>query len=287
MARKARSRPKLDEDRFKKPGRIISRLRRGKITPAEAETELKCRELPSLIQIPDAHKFDPRSKNFWTPLQAVAWIAFNDMEVVRRVSKDYRAKKTTLIEIGPRGAKPPRLDKAEVAAPRTTSTLDLHVARRGLPGDIIELAEQKLRSALQGKQIVATGIQNGKCENIDAYLWEHLRFFVDREDPEKVVYQRIRFEEVRLPSQLVMEIWQPPKATVLDEIQCIEELTKMMKEFPDSPETKEEVRKRFPNMTDRSFESAWKEAVRRSGSHKWSARGRRPNNRRTLIAAKK
>jgi hypothetical protein len=278
------------QERLKKPGRIISRLRRGKIAPAEAEAELKRRGLPALIQSPDPQHYDPRSKTFWTPLQALAWIAFRDIDVVRRVSKDYRAKKTTLVEIGPHGAKPPRLDKVEVAAPRTTTTLDLHVARRGLPRDTIEKAAEELRSALQEKceGIVARGIQNGTCKDIEAHLWEYLRFFVDREDPEKVVYQRMRFEEVRLPSQLVMKIWQPQKAKITDEIQCLSKLTELMKALPNDPAPKAEMRKKlFPNISQRAFEeSIWPEAVRRSGSHAWSARGRRPNNRPTLIAAK-
>jgi hypothetical protein len=211
MARKERSEPKVDHDKSKRALRIISRLRRGKITPREAEAELKRRGQPPLIQSPDTQQYDPRSKTLWTSLQTVAWIAFRDIEVVLRVTKEYRAKKTTLNEIGPPGAKPARLDKVEVAGPRTTVALDLHVASRGLPGETIERAIQLLRSALQAKRIVASGICNGVRKEIDALFWADLRFFVDREEPETVVYQRMRFEEVRVPREDVMRMWPEPQ----------------------------------------------------------------------------
>jgi hypothetical protein len=285
MVRKVQSTSSPARATSRRPNRIISGLRRGKLTAGEAIAELKRRRLPKLIQSPEhPEDYDPQALPFWTPLQAVAWIAFRDPAIVRHVSKEYRAQKTTLVEIGPAGAQPARLDKAEVGPVRTTVVLDLYVAYRKLPGNTIEEAIESLQSELRAKanRLIATGIANGERKEIDRSQWADLRFFVDREDPEVVAFEKMRFKKVLLPREEVMSIWPPNEASISAEIECIDKLVELMKASPDNPEPKHLVHKRdFSKMPFRAFESAWKAAVRNSGANKWSKGGRRPNNRST------
>jgi hypothetical protein len=69
---------------------VLSRVESGGMTTDAAEGWANARGLPRFTGRPDPSTFDPMSAPSWTPLQAVAWIAYRDVEEVRNVSTEFR-----------------------------------------------------------------------------------------------------------------------------------------------------------------------------------------------------
>jgi hypothetical protein len=69
---------------------------------------------------------------------------------------------------------------------------------------------------------------------------------------------------------------------ISDETACREALVSMMKNAPDNPQPKAEVRQaQYSELPERTFNRAWASAARQANTPKWSAPDRRKNNRRT------
>jgi hypothetical protein len=69
---------------------LITKVQRGEMTPADAESEAKRLGLRSLASEPDPNDYDPMREPFWTLPMAVAWIAYRTQNAVRNWWDEYR-----------------------------------------------------------------------------------------------------------------------------------------------------------------------------------------------------
>jgi len=71
---------------------LIDRVRRGSLSPEEAETEAAKQGFGPLATVPDPLEFDPDEMAWWSLPMAVAWIAWRDASSVRENCAEYREK---------------------------------------------------------------------------------------------------------------------------------------------------------------------------------------------------
>jgi hypothetical protein len=152
---------------------LIEQLFRGEISPNRAVTEAKQLGLPPLYGDADPSIFDPMGEMFWTPLMAVAWIAFRDVDLVRRSADEYRSTCTHLVPLG-KGRY-----LIETVPPASRRTLDIRLAARRLPKETIEWAIASLLAALTEGRIEASGLSSPNSERatINRLQWIDLRLF--------------------------------------------------------------------------------------------------------------
>ena len=91
-------------------------------------------------------------------------------------------------------------------------------------------------------------------------------------------------KDLRFKSVEVRRLWPgaesaSPLTTVAAQTECRRWLSNEMRASPDRPRPKSQVlaeaKKRFPNLSKRSFERAWGEAISETGAEKWSKTGPR------------
>jgi hypothetical protein len=71
---------------------LLLRVRRGELTPDEAEAQAGEHGLDPLATMPADHEHDPRDKSRWSLAMALAWIVWRDFGEVRAWDNDYRAR---------------------------------------------------------------------------------------------------------------------------------------------------------------------------------------------------
>ena len=69
---------------------LIDRVRRGKLSPEEAETEAAKQGFGPLATVPDPLEFDPEQMPWWSLPMALAWIAWRNTQSVREHCAEYR-----------------------------------------------------------------------------------------------------------------------------------------------------------------------------------------------------
>jgi len=205
---------------------IISKVRRGEMTPPEAEAEaLRLGIKPYAIEA-DPSKFDPIREAWWTLPMAIAWIAWREPDRVREFWDPYRSEcwdwNFREWRDGPDG--PVYAGHfLEQRRPATLSSLlfaEKHDSAQGLlPDGAISIsdAKAKLWQALGENSFQATGISTDTSERtvIPDYAWRDLH---DIEERGRDVL-RIRganglwtdrgYNDVALRRQNIMAIWQP------------------------------------------------------------------------------
>lgn len=273
-------------DRQNRRDDILEKLYGGEVSLSQAEREAREHDLGPLTTEADPSVFDPMAEVFWTPLMAVAWITFRDVDRVRWATDEYRMQWTYF--------------KPHKKGPKTTYEIIAYSAanRRHLDTNIganrkfemtVDEAIEVLTRALRDGRVEATGIRRDEGERkcIQPMHWTDLRLFENRESQDTVGSKNNHWRAVRLSQKTVISIWQPPKTTIAAERTCEKKLIELMKASPDKPIPKERMRQdHFPDLSKRSFERAYTKAVMESGATKWSASGRRSkNNRRDIIAA--
>jgi hypothetical protein len=73
---------------------LISKARVGEITCDQAEAAAEEAGIPPLRSKPDPAEFDPMKKSRWPLVQAIAWIAWRDFNLVMQHSPEYRSQCT-------------------------------------------------------------------------------------------------------------------------------------------------------------------------------------------------
>lgn len=73
---------------------LISRARLGEITCDQAEAAAEAAGIPPLRSKPDPAEFDPMNESRWPLVQAIAWIAWRDFNLVMEHSPEYRSRCT-------------------------------------------------------------------------------------------------------------------------------------------------------------------------------------------------
>ena len=230
------------KSKARKAKQILSRVQRGELTPADAESLAKNKGLPPFSKRPDPAIFDPASSLSWTPLQSVAWIAYRDLEEVRNVSTEFR-KHWFIWRSTPRISELMLLQthrriqqravnkeeetrvqnwRIELAGPASFEAfadprqrLLMGLKPREAPLSIgaefrkIESARATLWQALTTKDICATGLLDGDRHRsvIPAIEWNDLTFAPDAPD---TLYngQGLAYKKVLLDRSEVLELWQ-------------------------------------------------------------------------------
>ncbi len=215
---------------------VLSRVERGELTTDAAEGWAKERRRPPFTGRPDPSTFDPRSSLRWTPLQAVAWIAYRDDEEVRNVSTEFRqhwfvwlpgpspVSASYLLLLLGAGMTPESLDGSHIeqlppASFETFCDPKQRVAgglaaqeeqsSSGDKGSKADQARDELWSALNKREIRATGFIDGRRQRsvIPAIEWNDLEFAPHAPD---VVCNRhgLTYKDVRIKSDEILTRWQ-------------------------------------------------------------------------------
>jgi hypothetical protein len=71
---------------------LIDAVRHGRMSPDDADAEALRLGLVPLSYRPDPAAFDPMREPFWTPMMAVAWIAWRTPNAVRGAWAEYRKR---------------------------------------------------------------------------------------------------------------------------------------------------------------------------------------------------
>jgi hypothetical protein len=71
---------------------IIDKVRRGEMTPPQAEAEALQFGIEPFASEPDPAKFDPMGETWWGLLMAIAWIACRSADKVREFWDPYRSE---------------------------------------------------------------------------------------------------------------------------------------------------------------------------------------------------
>jgi hypothetical protein len=194
---------------------LIEQLLRGEISPDRAVSKAKQLGLSPLYGDTDPSIFDPMSEISWTPLMAVAWIAFRDVHIVRRSADEYRFKCTHLVSIGKGRYRIVPLGNA------TLLSLQTRAARRRLEPDAINGAHRGLVRALEQGKLESSGIVaalSGRTQ-IPRLQWLDLRLFGKRDEQDSAVGAGIVWQCIRFPQSTVVKLWEPnvPRAETSNE----------------------------------------------------------------------
>jgi len=202
---------------------LVTRVRKGELTPEEAEDEASRLGLEPLRQNPDPEDFDPMNEPHWTLPMAVAWIAYRTPEAVREYWDVYRSKCWDWIFKENWSGPDRKAYSGHVLELRDRATLEdlkLDEIIGGFLGDdgsreiSVPEAIKALKDALGIPILPASGVNSstGKREALPADIWQDLEFGV--KDDRDIVRSRpvrggsdYRFEHLTVPSGAMMQLW--------------------------------------------------------------------------------
>ncbi|WP_291570757.1 hypothetical protein [Bradyrhizobium sp.] len=81
---------KLNERLLAARDNLIDQVRRGQITPDEAEAEAAKQGFGPIASAPDPLEFDPKQMPWWSIPMALSWIAWRNTKSVRESCAEYR-----------------------------------------------------------------------------------------------------------------------------------------------------------------------------------------------------
>ena len=159
-------------------------------------------------------------------------------------------------------------------------------------------AIRQLLSALRSGNLVAHGMfEDERIPHlIETAVWSTFeiiiqwktfagQMFLPTSGMSVVIAQRIGHPHTRLlsatvPAAKVRKLWPAAKRTVAAATRCQQHLVNEMKRAPDrAPKPKADLladcQTRFLGLSERGFERAWKDAIRRTGAVGWGKAGRR------------
>jgi hypothetical protein len=280
-----------EQDRVIKRGRLIEEVRRGKMTPDEAETEAKELGLGPLASTPDPIIFDPTNEALWGLLMVVAWIMTRELNAVRELWPDWRKQKEFWVRRRWQVPGRPIEEGYLLESPGPAALVDLRAL--SMKGKCVfgsSEAIKQLLSKLRAGEIEATGIPSttGKREIIPAYEWRDLDVF---QENKKVVVRTAPgfgpgYDDVAIKREEVMKLW-PAKESPSGRrnaksnavVGCREWLEELRRAGPQQKTRKEyatEAFERFGIGPDQ-FRTAWKTAAANVPNDRWSRPGRRTN----------
>ena len=203
---------------------LISKALYGKITPKKAEEEAQAAGLAPLASRPPAAKFDPMKESRWTLLQAIAWIAWRDLDFVMEQDSRYRSESTYWSfcrwQVPPPQGEDPQIWDGWVLNPLGPSNSallsieDHHMRAEGYLPDTARAtpseSEAKLWRALQAGHLKAEAFdRSGHLREIPAREWAHLKLIDDRND-QLLKYEALDrevFSKVRLSRDEIRQLW--------------------------------------------------------------------------------
>lgn len=205
---------------------IIDKVRRGEMTPPQAEAEAVRLSIKPFASEPDPAAFDPMCEAWWSLPMAIAWITWRSPDRVREFWEPYRSEywdwNFREWRAGPDGAVYAG-HFLEQRRPATLSSLLVaghHDSAQGIPprrAISINDAKGKLWEALGENSFQATGVstETGERAVIPDYAWRDLQDIEERgRDVLRVreasgVWTGRGYDDVALRRQNIMAIWQP------------------------------------------------------------------------------
>jgi len=191
------------------------------MTPDQAEAEVVRLGLEPFASEPDPACFDPLRETFWTPVMAVAWIAWRTLEAVREWWNAYRAECSDWHfrrwRVGPEG---PIHEGHFLEQRRPAALMDIRLAAiwadqagedtavvMTVPGAI-----EALWIALREGLFDATALppEGGPRRPVPAAQWHDLKPYDDGNDQIAAHLfgaHRIEYREVLVPSAAVVGLW--------------------------------------------------------------------------------
>jgi hypothetical protein len=194
---------------------ILDRVRRGELSPEEAEAWARDNGQPPFAVEAGHAQFDPMAEEFWTLAMTAAWIIWRTPDVVRRRWRAYQRQCWVWRRYG--------LYRScwEVGRPGPVTLFDVldEAARQDQPGDRVPAADavKQLWAHLEGGRLVATGIAHTQRRDlatrtpIPAYEWIDLSYFdIPRDSPDAIrctITNRPKYDGVRVPRTMVTTLW--------------------------------------------------------------------------------
>jgi hypothetical protein len=203
---------------------LIELVRYGNLKPGEAEAEAAANGWPPLAFEPPLPAFDPIQVTRWSIVMAIAWIAWRDIDVVRRQQSDFRAECTHWLfrhwqEPSATGARFKKRSGWFLESWNDTSTARLALLQAIRTADDnsptmqmpVREAEASLWRALSDGLVVAIALDpRGKPLDIPQRDWAYLKLFEERNhdalkynalDPEQP------FTETKIPRDDILKLW--------------------------------------------------------------------------------
>jgi hypothetical protein len=259
---------------------IYARFRLGEITQEEAEAEAQAAGIGTLECHPDPADFDPMPEPRWTLPMTLAWIIYRSVDSVRALMDCFQAATRVWrhIEYLENGKATKRID---LVSSRKSPLAVINEAG----SDGIAARDDLLRKLKSG-ELQAFGIGRGESMHtpISPITWETITtFFLDEpriqaSDIGTFLEENARFQEVRVESSKVRELWPKLPSSSKAATDCRKWLIDQMKASPAKPKPKREFRaealKLFDRLSVRQFNSAWDRAAQDSGAVAWTRAGR-------------
>jgi hypothetical protein len=205
---------------------LIDRVRRGQLSPEEAETEAAKQGFGPLATVPDPLEFDPDEVPCWSLPMALAWIAWRNTNSVREHCAEYCENWLHWV---PGSWNVPTNDEAEFAridgyelksVRHSTAGRLLFVeayldSARSLPSTrhmTVSKAEKQLFAALAAGRIVAIAKDAaGNVVDIPQREWPYLQLYEEHEcDVLKrgVLDREAAFSEIKLRRDDLKTVWE-------------------------------------------------------------------------------
>jgi hypothetical protein len=202
---------------------LLDKVRRGQLTPDEAEQEAAKQGFGPLAKKPDPVAFNPDQMPWWSLPMALAWIAWRNSSSVREHCADYTERYTCWVSGSCNvpingGQEWALIDGYELKTlgPPTVARLLLLPATR----DAVMDGERQLLDALAEGRIVASAKDAaGNIVDIPTREWPHLELFEDGQAD--VLFRRDRhddgpvfsetklpvYSEIKLPRDALKQVW--------------------------------------------------------------------------------
>jgi hypothetical protein len=204
---------------------LLDRVRRGEITPDEAEREAENQGFGPLATKPNAVEFEPDEMAWWSLPMAVAWIAWRSLNSVREHCAEYRENWLHWMPGSwnvptNNGTEFERIDGYELRASRQSTVCRLSMVEAYLASTktlppttkmTVAEAEKRLFTALADGRVKAIARDAaGNVVDIPQREWPYLQLFEegladvlkhDALDPKPA------FSEIKLERNVLKEIW--------------------------------------------------------------------------------
>lgn len=203
---------------------LITRVRRGELTPAQAEAEAARQGFGPIATKPSRAEFDPDEMPWWSLPMALAWIAWRTTEQVQESCAEYREN---WLEWFPGSWNVPtedgqgfdRIDGYELRALGGSSSVRLSFEERymratGTLPDTTELtiseAEKELFSALAAGALIAVAKdKQANIVDIPQREWPYLQLFEEGEQDvlKQDALSQASFTAIKLKRDDLKRIW--------------------------------------------------------------------------------
>jgi hypothetical protein len=205
---------------------LIDRVRRGTLSPDEAETEAAKQGFGPIATVPDPVGFDPDEMPWWSLPMALAWIAWRNTNSVREHCAEYRENWSHWVPGSWNvptndGTEFARIDGYELKSVRHSTAGRLLIVEayldsaRSLPSTrqmTVSKAEKQLFAALAAGRIVAIAKDAaGNGVEIPQREWPYLQLFEEQERDvlkHDALDRAAAFSEIKLGRDDLKKVWE-------------------------------------------------------------------------------